>query len=192
MESTLVRLKMNIKEQTDIIIRNFVKMLFRRKLIKDLDKTINNIKNNKNNEIYTWKNEDQTFFLIIHFHKLNGIKKGSTIEDNLIKTNATNKFIICKESSAKTYTQIKDFNTELFTIFEFLSDIPSNPLIPTHILLNEKEKEEVLQVYQEKNIAKILLDDMMVRYIGAKKGDIIRIIRSSLNTGESIYYRRVV
>ena len=190
----LARLKMNEKEQTNVILDNFTKMLQRRNIIKNSKNTLDkllNIKDKDNKGVYSWK-EDEDILLIITFQKLNGIKKNSDIEDYLIKSKATFKFIITKDSSAKTYSQVKDFKGELFTTFEFLSDIPSNPLIPEHILLNDTQKEEVLKIYQEKNIAKILSDDMMVRYIGAKKGDLIKIIRNSLNTGKSIYYRRVV
>jgi DNA-directed RNA polymerase subunit H (RpoH/RPB5) len=188
----LARLKMNEKEQTIVILDNFTKMLHRRNIIKNQKNTLEKLKSITDTKgVYNIK-EEQDILLVITYQKLNGIKKGSDIEEYLIKSKATYKFIICKDSSAKTYSQVKDFKGELFTTLEFLSDIPSNPLIPEHILLTEEQKEEVLKVYQEKNIAKILQDDMMVRYIGAKKGDLIRIIRSSLNTGESIYYRRVI
>ena len=190
---TLARLKMNNKEQTQIIFDNFSKMLLRRGLIKNTKNTLEKLKSITDTKgFYSWKDGDNDFLLIITFSKLNGIKKNSDIEEVLIKTKSLNKFVIAQASSNKTYSQIKDFKAELFITTEFLTDIPSNPLVPEHILLDEKQKEEFLKVYQEKNIAKILQDDMMVRYLGAQKGDIIRIIRKSFNTGESIYYRRVV
>ena len=187
---TISRLKMNTKEQINIILDNFTKMLFRRGLIDNQKTTLNKLLNieDNNKEIYTWDD----FFCVIIFQKINGIKKGSDIEEQLVKSKEKYKFVIVSESTNKTYSQIKDFNAELFTVVEFLSDIPSNPLVPLHILMSEEDKTKVLQVYKEKNIAKILNDDMMVRYIGAKKGDLIKIIRPTFNTGESVYYRRVI
>ena len=190
---TLARLKMNQKEQLNIIFENFSKMLIRRKLIKESKNTIEKLKSITDTKgYYSWKDNENDFLLVITFSKLNGIKKNSELEEVLIKSKADFKFVIVQSSSNKTYSQIKDFKTELFLTTEFLTDIPSNPLVPEHILLNDKQKEEFLKVYQEKNIARILQDDMMVRYLGAKKGDIIRIIRKSFNTGESIYYRKVI
>jgi len=185
------RLKMNTKEQTEIILENFCKMLFRRKLIKNHSVLYNKLKDINNKGIYSFKDNETDFLLVLTFQKLNGVKKGSEIEEQLIKSKGLS-FIIASSASNKTYQQVKDFKGELFTTLEFLSDIPSCPFVPEHILLGQKEKEEVLSVYQEKNIAKIFVTDMMARYLGAKKGDLIKIIRKTLNTGESIYYRRVV
>lgn len=185
------RLKMNVKEQTEIILDNFTKMLFRRKLIKNQSSLFSKLKDINNKGIYSFKENDTDFLLILTFQKLNGIKKGSEIEEQLIKSKGYS-FVVASSASNKTYQQVNDFKGELFLTLEFLSDIPSSPFIPEHILLNQKEKEEIYNVYKEKNIAKIFVTDMMARYLGAKKGDLIKIIRKTLNTGESIYYRRVV
>lgn len=189
---TITRLKMNNKEQTEIILENFSKMLFRRKLIKNYKNTLENIKNIESKGVFSWKENDYDFVVMIIFNKINGVKKGSDLEELLIKSKNKKTFIIAQEVSNKTYLQVKDFDGELFTTFEFLSDIPSNPLIPEHIILNDSQKEELLKIYKEKNLAKILLNDMMVRYIGANRGDIIKIIRPTYNTGSSVYYRKVV
>ena len=186
------RLKMNIKEQTDLILLNFSKMFFRRNITKNYEDLYNKLKNITNTKgFYSFKENNIDYLLIITFQKLNGIKKGSNIEEELIKSNG-NSFIITSEASNKTYDQVKDFQGELFTTIEFLADIPASPFIQEHILLSSSEKQQVINIYKEKNIEKILLSDMMVRYLGAKKGDLIKIIRKTLNTGESIYYRRVV
>jgi DNA-directed RNA polymerase subunit H len=60
--------------------------------------------------------------------------------------------------------------------------------------LNEKEKEEVLKKYRVtlKQLPRILSSDPVVKAIGAKPGDIIKIIRKSPVAGESVYYRVVV
>jgi DNA-directed RNA polymerase subunit H (RpoH/RPB5) len=49
-----------------------------------------------------------------------------------------------------------------------------------------------MRIYAHILVVKILLTDMMVRYYGAKIGDIFRIIRPSMTSGKNVFYRRVV
>jgi len=67
-------------------------------------------------------------------------------------------------------------------------------LVPKHEILSEEEKKELLKKYNitEKQLPKILASDPVVKAIGAKPGDVIRIIRNSPVAGRSIYYRIVV
>jgi DNA-directed RNA polymerase subunit H len=67
-------------------------------------------------------------------------------------------------------------------------------LVPKHELLSEEEKEEVLKLLGVKpeQLPKIRVDDPIAKEIGAKVGDIIRIIRESPTAGVSIAYRYVV
>ncbi|MDI6806269.1 MAG: DNA-directed RNA polymerase subunit H [Candidatus Aenigmarchaeota archaeon] len=67
-------------------------------------------------------------------------------------------------------------------------------LVPKHIILNEEEKEEVMKRYRVtlKQLPRILANDPIVKLLGAKPGDVIKIIRKSSIVGESIYYRVVV
>ncbi|WP_456328405.1 DNA-directed RNA polymerase subunit H [Archaeoglobus sp.] len=67
-------------------------------------------------------------------------------------------------------------------------------LVPKHELLSEEEKEEVLRLLGVKpeQLPKIRVDDPIAKEIGAKVGDIIRIIRESPTAGVSIAYRYVV
>ena len=61
--------------------------------------------------------------------------------------------------------------------------------------MSEKEKEEVLKRYGIKKLTqlpRILKSDPVVKLIGAKPGDIIKIIRKSNTAEESVYYRVVV
>ena len=67
-------------------------------------------------------------------------------------------------------------------------------MVPKHELLSEEEKEEVLRLLGVKpeQLPKIRVDDPIAKEIGAKVGDIIRIIRESPTAGVSIAYRYVV
>lgn len=73
-------------------------------------------------------------------------------------------------------------------------DIQKHHLVPKHEILNEKEKEEFIEnlEYDEENLPKILLKDPVVKEIGAKEGDILKITRESQTAGVFITYRLVV
>lgn len=73
-------------------------------------------------------------------------------------------------------------------------DITQHTLVPTHKILDKKSKKELLEKYNinEENLPKILASDKVVKTIGAKIGDVIKIKRKSRVAGESIYYRLVV
>ena len=76
--------------------------------------------------------------------------------------------------------------------FEF---ILQHNLVPEHIILSEEEKKEVIEKYAGGDPYKlpyILVSDPVVQAIGAKPGDVIKIIRKSPTAGVSIYYRLVV
>jgi len=73
------------------------------------------------------------------------------------------------------------------------TDILKHKLVPEHIILTDEEAEEVLL---EKNITedqlqKILPNDPVVKAIGAKEGDILKIIRDSETAGTFVSYRIV-
>jgi len=68
-------------------------------------------------------------------------------------------------------------------------------LVPKHIILSEKEKEEVMKKYGIKKLykfPKILKSDPIVQMMEAKPGDLIKIIRKSNTAKECVYYRVVI
>ena len=67
-------------------------------------------------------------------------------------------------------------------------------LVPKHEVLSKEEAEEVLKVLgvRPEQLPKIRADDPIAKEIGAKVGDIVRIIRESPTAGVSIAYRLVV
>lgn len=62
------------------------------------------------------------------------------------------------------------------------------------MILNEKEKEELLKNYgiTFRQLPRILLSDPVIKILNAKIGDVVKIIRKSETAGESEYYRIVV
>lgn len=67
-------------------------------------------------------------------------------------------------------------------------------LVPKHEVLSKEEAEEVLRTLgvRPEQLPKIRADDPIAKEIGAKVGDIVRIIRESPTAGVSIAYRLVI
>lgn len=74
-----------------------------------------------------------------------------------------------------------------FSIFD-------HELVPEHILLSKEEAERVLKELGVKpNLLPLIrASDPAARAIGAKPGDLIKIIRRSPTAGRSVVYRYVI
>ena len=73
-------------------------------------------------------------------------------------------------------------------------DIFSHELVPKHILLSKEEAEKLLNelnIYPEQ-LPWIKKSDPAAVAIGAKPGDIIKIVRKSSTAGEVVIYRYVI
>ena len=73
-------------------------------------------------------------------------------------------------------------------------NILKHELVPEHMILEEDERKELFERMKiiAKQLPKILTGDAIVKKIGAKEGDILKIIRKSPTAGIAIYYRVVV
>ena len=69
-----------------------------------------------------------------------------------------------------------------------------NVLVPKHEILSPEEREEILTQFrvQPYQLPKIRALDPAVKAIGAKPGDIVKIIRDSPTAGKYIAYRYVI
>ncbi|MEM0088810.1 MAG: DNA-directed RNA polymerase subunit H [Archaeoglobaceae archaeon] len=67
-------------------------------------------------------------------------------------------------------------------------------LVPKHEILKEEEVEELLKLLgvSKEQLPKIKASDPIIKEIGAKPGDVVKITRKSLTAGVSIFYRLVV
>tara|TARA_Y100000310_G_C20570282_1_gene757643 strand:+ start:292 stop:531 length:240 start_codon:yes stop_codon:yes gene_type:complete len=67
-------------------------------------------------------------------------------------------------------------------------------LVPKHTKLSEKEKQELLEVYNiiPIQLPKILKKDAAIKSLEAEQGDVIKIIRASKTAKQSIFYRVVI
>ncbi len=73
-------------------------------------------------------------------------------------------------------------------------DVLLHKLVPKHILLTKSETEDLLAKYkiQLTDLPQIFEKDPVAIAIGAKEGDVIKIIRDSDTTVSQIYYYRFV
>jgi DNA-directed RNA polymerase subunit H (RpoH/RPB5) len=72
--------------------------------------------------------------------------------------------------------------------------ILSHKLVPQHKIISEKDKNELLKKYNitPEQLPKILDTDPVSKYIGAKPGQIIKIVRKSHTANEAVAFRLVV
>ena len=73
-------------------------------------------------------------------------------------------------------------------------DVLLHDLVPQHILLTKKETQDLMDKYQITviDLPQIFEKDPIAIAIGAKEGDVIKIIRNSKTTVKSIDYYRYV
>lgn len=72
--------------------------------------------------------------------------------------------------------------------------VKDHELVPEHVLLTPEEAEEVLKAYNAEapQLPKIFVNDPAAKEIGAKVGDVIKVIRKSYTARQSVFYRLVI
>jgi DNA-directed RNA polymerase subunit H len=66
--------------------------------------------------------------------------------------------------------------------------------VPRYEILDKENKKLVLEKFgiKDKQLPKVFSSDTVIKIINAKPGDVVKIKRTSLTAGESIYYRIVI
>ena len=183
----------NNKELNKIIIENTLKMLLKRNVIDSVDLILAKF-DNFNNQIYEFSVSENIHYNInIINAKITSLSIGSPIDEYLSSNINVNKILIIKDFNKKVIKDITSIhkNVELFFIKELQEDIYEKIFQPDFELLNEENKNEILQKFHSKELSTIFATDRMARYFKAKPGDIFRITRSSVTAGHSIFYRQV-
>jgi DNA-directed RNA polymerase subunit H len=92
-----------------------------------------------------------------------------------------------KQGAKKKNVELLPKSFPVFDIFE-------HAVVPKHEILSAKEKDLLLTQYKVRpyQMPQIKANDPAVKAIGAKPGDVLKIIRKSQTAGEHIAYRYVV
>jgi len=197
-----ISFEMNEEEKKHSAIKTIISMLMARKWLDETDKFD---REKYFNELIKNSGEtlDTTFLMCknknvaIKFYnsKLNSLKNDREIDTFLTNYSTHHKILIVNEVAPKPKKQILDnSNIEVFTLIELIKDISQHILVDKHVLLTKEEAEQFIKEYDvvPANLSKIYIDDPMSRFLFAKPGDIIKIIRYSEISGYSSYYRLVV
>lgn len=127
--------------------------------------------------------------------KIIGVKWIRDLKKRLDKDQIRNGVIVGGSRSTKSATT----EAERYGISVITREVPLMPLIkhtlvPEHRIATKEEVEELVKKYgvNLQQLPLILSKDPMVKAIGAKKGDVIKIIRKSEVAGVTVFYRYVV
>jgi len=197
----------NNKKQVEIALKTICRIIIERKYTtKTIDEIFSKIKPNitenillniediHNDEII-FSIDDKKYGIKFISNFLTTIKKEVSIENFLTKNLDIHKFIIINKLSDRAIKQILEYqNTEVFTIDELLIVVIDHHLVPPHYILNTQEKEEYFTTFNHhpRDMKKILINDPIAKFYGAKIGDVFKIIRPSITSGKDIDFRIVI
>jgi DNA-directed RNA polymerases I, II, and III subunit RPABC1 len=91
--------------------------------------------------------------------------------------------------SVENYTKVEFFLEE-----DLLVNITHHELVPKHVLLSRDEKIALLKRYRlkETQLPRILQKDPVAKYFGLRRGQVVKIIRTSETAGRYASYRLCV
>lgn len=123
---------------------------------------------------------------ITDINRLQKAMKDANIERGMIITGGRYTHAV-KQSAKKKKIELLPKTFPVFDLFE-------HKLVPKHEIITEEEKKQLLAQYKVEpyQLPQIKASDPAVKAIGAKPGDVLRIIRKSATAGEHIAYRYVV
>jgi len=179
--------------QSKKVILNMLKI--RKYIVEDDEDFINS-----NEEMFMFNQKEGTQIYV--FFPSTSSKVGVFTIRQYIKemqqNNVNQAIIVVKDSitafAKQVFIEAKPLIIEHFKENELLVDKLSHVLVPKHELLEESEKKELIKIYKlkEAQLPKILSNDPISKYFGAKRGQVFKITRPSESSGEYIYYRIVV
>ncbi|KAF2147410.1 uncharacterized protein K452DRAFT_240849 [Aplosporella prunicola CBS 121167] len=127
-----------------------------------------------------------------------GVKQLRAFSHHLIENSFTTGILVTSvvvtPSARKVIPSILPIIMELFEEQELLVNITHHDLVPKHILLSADEKAALLQRYRlkESQLPRIQQFDPVARYLGLKRGQVVKIIRKSETAGRYASYRWVI
>ena len=118
--------------------------------------------------------------------RLQKAMKDAEVEEGIIVTDGRYTHAV-KQSAKKKRIELLPKTFPAFDLFE-------HKLVPKHAIITPEEREQLLAQYriQPYQLPQISSSDPTAKAIGAKPGEVLRIIRKSPTAGEQIAYRYVV
>jgi DNA-directed RNA polymerase subunit H len=137
-------------------------------------------------KLLVWCLLGETTVGIAAVNRLQKVMKDKEIERGIIVTSGRYTHAV-KQGAKKKKIELLPKTFPAFDLFE-------HDLVPRHEMLTDKEKEQLLAQFkvQPYQLPQIKSTDPAVKAIGARPGDILRIIRKSPTAGEHLAYRYVV
>jgi DNA-directed RNA polymerase subunit H len=133
-----------------------------------------------------WCVPGETTVGINSINRLSKAMKDADVERGIIVTDGRYTHAV-KQGAKKKKIELLPKTFPAFDLFQ-------HRLVPKHEILSEEEKAELLLKYrvQPYQLPQISSLDPTVKAIGAKPGDILRVIRKSPTAGEHLAFRYVV
>ncbi|KAL9098971.1 MAG: hypothetical protein Q9163_005464 [Psora crenata] len=124
-----------------------------------------------------------------------GIKQMRAFAQHISKHNFYTGILITQTSitaaALKIVPAVLPSIIETFQEQDLLVNITHHELVPKHVLLSAEEKKRLLERYRlkESQLPRIQTGDPVARYLGLRRGQVVKIIRKSETAGRYASYR---
>lgn len=124
-----------------------------------------------------------------------GIKQMRTFAQHINKHNFQTGILITQASitpaALKIVPVVLPSIIETFQEQDLLVNITHHELVPKHVLLSAEEKKRLLERYRlkESQLPRIQTGDPVAKYLGLRRGQVVKIIRKSETAGRYASYR---